>query len=115
MVTEPIDVLKALSDFGRLRVLKSLERKSLCVCEITELIGLATSTVSSHLTVLKNAGLIVDEKQGKWINYRMLPSPAPFFLEIWPIISKHLDDNPVIQQDLRKVASVDRKKICSNA
>jgi ArsR family transcriptional regulator, arsenate/arsenite/antimonite-responsive transcriptional repressor len=61
---EPVDILKALSDHGRLRILKILEHKSLCVCEITELIGLATSTISAHLNILKNAGLIKDEKDG---------------------------------------------------
>ncbi len=112
-MSEPIDVLKALSDFGRLRILKMLEIKSLCVCEITELLGLATSTVSSHLNVLKNADLIQDEKEGKWINYKLAPAPPPFFQEIWPLISRHLDPNRQILEDRKKVGSVDRHKICA--
>ncbi|HOT98750.1 MAG TPA: metalloregulator ArsR/SmtB family transcription factor [bacterium] len=114
-MAEPVEVLKALSDHGRLRILKLLENKKLCVCEITELIGLATSTISSHLNVLKNAGLIKDEKEGKWINYRMAENPDPFFSELWPVISKKLDLDSVVAEDKLRGAGVDRLKICSSS
>ncbi len=61
--------LKALSDGNRLRILKMLEVRPLCVCEITEVLNLATSTVSRHLAVLREAGFIQDKKEGKWVNY----------------------------------------------
>jgi len=113
-MAEPIDILKAMSDHGRLRILKILEIKYLCVCEITELIGLATSTISSHLNVLKNAGLIKDEKDGKWINYRIVEKPDPFFEQLWLIISERLDKDPIVLADRKKAATVDRLKICSS-
>ncbi|HPR89375.1 MAG TPA: metalloregulator ArsR/SmtB family transcription factor [bacterium] len=113
-MAEPVDVLKALSDHGRLRILKLLENKKLCVCEITELIGLATSTISSHLNVLKNAGLIKDEKEGKWINYQMAENPDPFFRELWLVISKQLNLDSVVAEDKQRRADVDRLKICSS-
>lgn len=109
---ESVDILKALSDHGRLRILKILEIRSLCVCEITEVIGLATSTISSHLNLLKNAGLIMDEKEGKWINYHFVINPEPFFGHLWPIISKQLDQDPLVAKDRKAVAHVDRQKIC---
>ncbi|MBN2103259.1 winged helix-turn-helix transcriptional regulator [bacterium] len=56
---EPIIVLKALSDKNRIRILKMLEKKSLCVCEITAILGLAVSTISKHLSILKEANLIL--------------------------------------------------------
>ncbi len=111
-MAEPIDIIKAISDHGRLRILKILEIRDLCVCEITEVIGLATSTISSHLNVLKNAGLIKDEKDGKWINYRMNVNPEPFFAELWPVISKRLDEDPIVSGDKNKVRFVDRSTIC---
>jgi ArsR family transcriptional regulator, arsenate/arsenite/antimonite-responsive transcriptional repressor len=111
-MAKPIDILKALSDHGRLRILKVLEYKSLCVCEITELIGLATPTISSHLKVLKKVGLIEDEKDGKWINYRMVHKLDFFFTELWRIVSRELDQDPLVEEDRRRMSYVDRFKIC---
>jgi len=48
-----------------------LENRPLCVCEITEILGLAPSTVSKHLTILKNADLIKDKKTGRWVTYEL--------------------------------------------
>jgi len=69
MLKRQTDTFKALSDKNRLRIIKMLQVKPLCVCEITEILGLAASTVSTHLSILKNAGFIKDFKEGKWINY----------------------------------------------
>ena len=66
---ELVKVFKALSDSNRIRILKMLEVRPLCVCEITEVLKLATSTVSKHLSILRDAGYIIDQKEGKWVNY----------------------------------------------
>ena len=71
ILTQHEQIFKALSDKSRLRILKMLQRKSLCVCEITEILKLETSTASKHLSILRDAGLIIDEKDKKWINYRI--------------------------------------------
>jgi len=60
---------QALSDTNRIRILKMLEVRHLCVCEITEILYLANSTVSKHLSILRDAEFILDEKDGKWVNY----------------------------------------------
>jgi len=112
-MTEPVDILKALSDLGRLRILKMLEVKSLCVCEITELIGLATSTISAHLSQLKNAGLIEDEKEGKWINYHLAQTPDPLFAQIWPILSERLGQDAAVCADRERADHIDRHRLCS--
>jgi ArsR family transcriptional regulator len=59
-----IRVMKALSDPNRARILKLLYQKTLCVNEITGIIKLAQPTVSKHLKILENAGLVVSEKRG---------------------------------------------------
>lgn len=64
-------ITKALSDPGRVRILLSLRRGELCVCQITELFGLATSTVSKHLSILHHAGLILSRKAERWVYYRL--------------------------------------------
>lgn len=59
--------MKALSDPNRVRVLKLLERGPLCVCEIQDVLGLAQPTVSSHMKILEDAGLVGKERQGTWM------------------------------------------------
>lgn len=67
---ELIAVSKALSDTNRVRAMMALKGKELCVCQITELLQLAPSTVSKHLSILKQAGLVEARKDGRWIYYR---------------------------------------------
>jgi ArsR family transcriptional regulator len=66
-----IRVMKALSDPNRVRVLKLLQRGELCVCEIQNLLGLAQSTVSKHMKLLEDAGLVDHRRQGTWILYSL--------------------------------------------
>lgn len=62
-------VMKALSDPNRVRVVKLLEDRALCVCEIQKVLGLAQPTVSSHMKILEEAGLVNKERQGTWMIY----------------------------------------------
>jgi ArsR family transcriptional regulator, arsenate/arsenite/antimonite-responsive transcriptional repressor len=66
-----IAIAKALSDGHRIRTLFALRKGELCVCRIITLLGLAPSTVSKHMTVLKNAGLVESRKEERWIYYRL--------------------------------------------
>lgn len=66
-----IQVMKALSDPSRTRIIKLLQRNDLCVCDITRRIGLAQPTISKHLKQLENAGLVVSRKSGKTVWYRV--------------------------------------------
>ena len=60
------NVLKAMAHPSRLCIVEELSKRERCVCELTEMIGADMSTVSKHLTVLKHAGIIADEKRGRW-------------------------------------------------
>ena len=64
-------IVKALADEQRLKLLAALREEEVCVCQLTELLGLAPSTVSKHLSVLQQAGLIVGRKEGRWVHYRL--------------------------------------------
>jgi len=64
-------VLKALAHPARLWMVEQLERGELCVCELVEGLGLDFSTVSKHLLVLKNAGVVADDKRGKQVFYSL--------------------------------------------
>jgi len=74
-------VLKALAHPTRLFMLEELAKKSYCVCELTEMVGLEISTVSKHLSILKNAGLVNFEKKGKQVFYSLRMHCALNFLE----------------------------------
>lgn len=110
---ELVKIFKALSDQNRLRILKMLEVRPLCVCEITAVLQLATSTVSKHLSILREAKLITDEKQGKWVNYRLnRQGNISYVNELLPLLSEWLPDDPTIQKDRNKVKTIHRQTIC---
>ncbi|MDQ7788183.1 MAG: metalloregulator ArsR/SmtB family transcription factor [Thermodesulfovibrionales bacterium] len=66
---EILNIFKALSEETRLRILKLLENGELCVCDIVAALDTIQPKVSFHLSTLKEAGLIKDRKQGKWVHY----------------------------------------------
>ena len=70
-------ITKALSDPNRVRILLALQRRELCVCQITELFGFAPSTVSKHLSILNHAGLVLSRKSERWVYYRLPDKAAP--------------------------------------
>ena len=66
-------LLKALAEPIRLQVIEALGDGELCVCELTEQLGLAQSKLSFHLRVLKESGLLADRQSGRWVYYRLRP------------------------------------------
>ncbi len=66
-----VPIFKALSDETRLRIIKLLAQGELCVCDITAALDMVQPKVSFHLSTLKEAGLIKDRKQGRWIHYNL--------------------------------------------
>jgi len=64
-----VEIAKALGDATRMRALAALRGRELCLCQITELLRLAPSTVSKHMSILKRAGLVNSRKDGRWIYY----------------------------------------------
>jgi ArsR family transcriptional regulator, arsenate/arsenite/antimonite-responsive transcriptional repressor len=68
---EILNIFKALSDETRLRILKLLEHGELCVCDLFSALDMVQPKVSFHLSVLKDAGLITDRKEGRWVHYRL--------------------------------------------
>ena len=71
MVKKLEKIFKALGDKNRLRIVNMLGEKSMCVCEITQVLQISQSTVSGHLRVLKEASILEDSKDGLWVEYRL--------------------------------------------
>ncbi len=63
--------MKAMSDPGRIKILKILAKKEMCVCEIKTVLGLAQPTISKHLKILEDAGLVESSKYKIWVNYHL--------------------------------------------
>ena len=107
-------VLKALAEENRLRVVMCLaERGELCVCQITELLSLAPSTVSKHLSILRQAGLIESRKIGRWVHYRFADSDAGAIVR--DCLGKWLADDEQIHADrvfLEKILKEDPEQLC---
>ncbi len=72
---ELLAITNALADESRVRALVALTRGELCVCQIAELLQLAPSTVSKHLSILRQGGLVESEKRGRWIYYAIPAEP----------------------------------------
>jgi ArsR family transcriptional regulator, arsenate/arsenite/antimonite-responsive transcriptional repressor len=107
-------IFKALSDKNRLRILKALQTRVLCACEIRELLGLANSTVSQHLDVLKDAGFIIDSKDGRWVNYIINPRPNDARINsILSSLDYWIGDENLVIKDKKTISGLDRNIICS--
>jgi ArsR family transcriptional regulator, arsenate/arsenite/antimonite-responsive transcriptional repressor len=106
-------VFKALSDPNRIRIVKMLEERELCVCEVREVLGLSTSTVSKHLSILRDADLIVDSKDGKWVNYRLNDrSDLRLVRAQVSLMKDSFKDDEQVRLDRKKLHSVNRESIC---
>src|SRR6185436_14048571 len=109
-------ITKALSDPNRVRMLLALRRGELCVCQITELFGLATSTVSKHLSILNQAGLILSRKAERWVYYRLPDQSAPVAVrEGLDWVQKSLaktDEAAADAKRLQKILKMDLAEIC---
>lgn len=109
--------LKAAADPTRTRILKLLEAGPLCVCQVQAVVGLAASTVSKHLTLLKLAGLVEDRRAGKWIAYALAREPHnPHARPVLDLVGGALDRNPAVVADrkrLRAVKAVPLAELCA--
>jgi ArsR family transcriptional regulator, arsenate/arsenite/antimonite-responsive transcriptional repressor len=111
-----LNITKALADENRLRMLMALQDGELCVCQITELLGLAISTVSKHLSILYQAGLVSARKDGRWAYYS-LPGKegATTARDAVAWVRRSLAGRERIVQDakrLKKVLAADVSELC---
>lgn len=108
-----IKVTKALSDPNRVKILKMLQHKSMCVCEMQAALGIAQSTVSNHLKILEDAGLIGYRKSGLWVNYHLAAGDDnPYSAAILGALRHWLKDDPEIARLLNSLSTIRREEIC---
>lgn len=110
-------IVKALGDVNRVRALMALRGNELCVCQIIEFLGLAPSTVSKHMSILKQARLVDTRKDGRWVYYRLAGhDSAPQIQEAIEWLSKSLAGDAAVRKDeirLKEVLKWDLAVTCS--
>jgi DNA-binding transcriptional ArsR family regulator len=116
-VFEFLNITKAIAEENRLRILLALDGRELCVCQIIELLQLAPSTVSKHMSVLRQARLVAGRKDGRWMYYRLANGGAPAQVQetiAW--VKKWLLKDERICSDakrLKELLKMDREVLCN--
>lgn len=116
-MNELLAVGRALSDASRVRVLGALGGGELCVCQLVELLGLAPSTVSKHLALLRHAGLVEVRKDGRWAHYRLAGERAGETVRrALALVADALAEDRERAADaarLREILALDPEELCS--
>jgi len=108
-------VLKAAADPARARILKMLEGGEMCVCQIIAVLGLSQSTVSSHLCLLKGAGLVRERRVRKFVHYSLeRDHPLEWIRAFLDGLGGWMNGDPTVAAD-RKKAEVARRRVRSMA
>jgi len=116
LLTQTVHILGALADENRLRMLLTLRDGELCVCHFADFTELAQSTVSKHMTILKQAGLVEARKSGRWVHYRLGGSDASVMArEVITWVLKSLARDPQIVADriqVERIRKVHLEEVC---
>lgn len=108
-----LKVTKALSDPNRVKVLKMLQHKVMCVCEIKTALGIAQPTASKHLKILEEAGLVDSRREGQWVNY--YPADGKdnrYAATLLGNLLHWLEDDADIRQIIEKIPYIRREDVC---
>ena len=113
---EFMNITHALADATRVRVLLILREQELCACQITEVFGLAQSTMSKHFYLLKQAGLVDSRKEGRWVYFKLPGNEAsPVVKSTLAWVEKALADDPRVADDaknLERILRMDPAELC---
>jgi len=97
---------RAIADPTRARMLKLLEKRELCVCDIMDILELGQSTASKHLGILKNAGLVESYKNGTWSYYRLSVKPMADNRDFLEFMASHINNDHQIRKDKRLLSKI---------
>jgi len=113
-MNEMTSVFQSLEEDTRLRILALLmEAGELCVCDLIAVLQLPQSTVSRHLSHLKNVGWVQDRREGVWIHYSMAKRLDPLQVSLVPVLREHLSKQEVVRIDMEKLESMAKGSRCA--
>ena len=106
-------VMKALSDPNRVKIIKLLQQKVMCVCELQGALGIAQPSVSKHLKILEEAGLVDYRKEGLWVNYYLADGKSsPYAASLLGNLRHWLNEEPEVSDLIRTVPYLNREELC---
>ena len=109
-----IKVMKALSDPNRVKILKLLQQKTMCVCELQGALQISQPSVSKALKMLEEAGLVEYKKEGLWVNYYLADGKtSPYAASLLGNLKHWLDDDPQVSALVEKVPFLNRAELCN--
>jgi len=112
LLREYLKVMKALSDGSRTKIVKMLEIKEMCVCEMKEALKMAQPSVSKHLKILEEAGLVESCKEGMWVNYSLPENPETSYAKhMLEVLGDWINDDKEIINVVQVANTVDRCEI----
>jgi ArsR family transcriptional regulator len=110
---EFIKVMKALSDPNRVKLVKMLQKRIMCVCEVQAALGISQPTVSKHLKILERAGLVDRKKEGLWVNYSLTDGGrSPYAASLLGNLKHWLADDPGIRDLVERSEAIRREDLC---
>ena len=110
---EFVKVMKALSDPNRVKLLKLLQKRGMCVCEIQAALRIAQPTVSKHLKVLEAAGLVGRKKEGLWVNYFLSDgNRSPYAASVMGNLRHWLEDDLEVRDLYSRSVGLNREDLC---
>jgi ArsR family transcriptional regulator len=108
-----LKVMKALSDPNRVKIIKMLQHKVMCVCEMQATLQIAQPSVSKHLKILEDAGLVTHNKDGMWVNYQLTDgSSSPYAASLLGNLRHWLENDLELTEIIEKLPSIRREDIC---
>ncbi len=108
-----LKVMKAVSDANRVKIVKMLQHKTMCVCEMREALQLAQPTVSKHLKILEDVGIVASSKDGTWVNYFLTDGAKnPYVASILGNLRHWLDDEPEVSRLVQRLPFIRREDLC---
>ena len=109
-----VTVMKALSDPSRVKIVKMLEHRPMCVCEIHTALNMAQPAVSKHLKVLESAGFVISRKSGLWVNYSLSNGArSPYAAMLLGALKHWLQDDSEIMALVARLPEISRKTVPS--
>ncbi|WP_394339309.1 ArsR/SmtB family transcription factor [Methanosarcina sp. UBA5] len=107
-----VDILKALADENRLRILNILRNGELCVCDIETVLGIKQSNTSRHLNRLKVSGIITSQKKSKWVYYRLKDETFKDFSFLSVILNDEVEKIDICKKDLELLEKIKASGRC---
>lgn len=108
-----LKVMRSLSDPNRVKIIKMLQHKVMCVCEIQAALQIAQPSVSKHLKILEEAGLVTFHKDGMWVNYQLSDGrDSPYVASLLGNLRHWLEDDSEVTEIVGQLPSIRRENLC---